>query len=183
MALDIATAVIALLWAVVGWQVGLIKQGSRIIPIIVGAFVAWVTAGPVAGFAMRMTTDTAPETAVGMAFLGVFLVTFAGVWLAVGRFTADISDADDRGQLDRFVGFAVGGVAGLAFAFVVSVALWNISKGSGNPKLDYDASRMGQQVIQRDFLARAIVRVEAAEEQRDGAKLRGFERSGWDEEK
>lgn len=183
MKLDIAAAVITLLWAVVGWQVGVIKQGSRIVPIIVGAFVAWATAGPVAGFAIRMTTGTAPETAVGMAFLVVFLVTFVGVWLAVGRLTADISDADDRGQADRFIGFAVGAVAGIAFAFVVSVALWNISKGSGNPKLDYDDSIIGQQVIRRDFLAKAVATVEAAEEGRDGAKLRGFERSDWDKEK
>lgn len=181
--LDIATAVIALLWAVVGWQVGVIKQGSRIVPIVAGAFVAWAAAGPVAGFAMRMTTGTAPETAVGMAFLGVFLVTFVVVWLAVGRFTADISDADDRGQADRFIGFAVGAVAGVAFAFVVSVALWNISMGSGNPKLDYEGSHIGQYVIGHDFLAKATAKVVAAEEERDGPKLPGFERSGWDEEK
>ncbi|MEZ4267085.1 MAG: CvpA family protein [Myxococcota bacterium] len=183
MTLDIAAAVIVLLWAIVGWQVGLIKQGSRIIPIAVGGFVAWASAAPVAGFAMRMTTNTAAETAVGMSFLGVFLVTFIGVWVAVGKFTQDISDADYRGQLDRFVGFAVGGAAGVAFAFIVSVALWNISKGSGNPKLDYDASRLGQEVMRRDFLARAVDKVALEDETRNGPKLRGFERSGWDEEK
>jgi uncharacterized membrane protein required for colicin V production len=181
MGLDIATGVIVLLWAIVGWQVGLIKQASRLVPIAFGAFVAWATAAPLAGFVIRMTTNTAAETAVGASFLGLFLVTFSGVWIAVGRVTADISDADDRGQADRFVGFAVGAVAGLAFAGIIIAGLWNISVGAGNPKFNYDESRVAQEVLKRNFLAGQVAKVEAAEEARGGPKLRGFERSGWDE--
>lgn len=182
MVLDIAAVVLALLWGVVGYYVGVIKQGSRVIPILVGGFLGWVTAGPLAGFVLRMTTHTEPETAVGGSFLGVFLVGFVITWVAVGRLTSDISDADDRGQLDRFLGFAVGGAAGLVMAFVVTVGLLSVTEGSGKPRLDYGASRMGRLALERDFLAAATDKVVAAEEERTGEKLRGFERSDWDAE-
>lgn len=178
--LDFLGGVAVVVSAWMGVYTGWIVQAGRCVVLLAAVLLARAMIVPIAGFYQRVT-ENEPQVAVALSFLAVVVLLYGALLVAMNRMTSDLRDADWRTPMDRVAGALVGVVHGVGAVVVVTVVLLNFSYGSGRPAIDYDASRLGQVAMQRDFLQRpaADLRLdtEIYEEERPGRRhLRGYER-------
>ncbi len=171
-------AILAAAW--MGVYTGWIVQAGRCVVLLIAVLLSRAMVVPVAGFYQRIT-DNEPQVAVAMCFLAISVLLYGALLVAMNRMTTEMRDADWRTPMDRVAGAAVGLVHGVGLTVTVAVVLLNFSYGSGRPAIDYDASRLGQVAMDRDFLSKSAAELrldtEIYEEERPGTRhLRGYER-------
>ena len=183
--LDFIGAVIVLGVAASGWYSGWIIQAGRIVVLLFSVIIARGVVVPVSGFYQRIT-ETEPQSAMIVTFIMLLIVVYLVLYVGLHRLTGEVRDQDWGSTTDKFFGARAGLLHGLGWMFVVGVTLVNLSYAKGWPSIDYDASRVGQVAMERDFLAGPALTVtvdtEIYQEDRPRTRhLRGYERRTIDE--
>ncbi len=183
MNLDILVGVCVLVGGWLGYSTGIMTQLGKLANVVLAAVLGRVMVVPIAGFYMRMT-DATVETTVAMIFAICYGIAWFVIYLGISRLTEEASQQGDPGGGDRFGGALVGGIKGLAFAFVIGSVVVTVGMGKGrDPDTYREEARMGASVVDKNLLVSAIDTVVRKEASEDRPTLRGWERGeDWSED-
>ena len=148
-----ASLALTFLWA--GWETGSAYQLGQTVTVFMAALVARALTLPIARFMINIQASDTPDHAIGLAFLGTFLLLYVLLWVGVIQLTNEMRNFHQRGPGDRFLGAGIGALRGVLMGIVLAVGIMSLTydRPNGEVYSAFETSHVGPVAVENDFLA------------------------------